>query len=48
MSSKLIHSHEDFFTDMVVNAVLKLDQEELNEKLIGVKRIPGGAMEVKS
>ncbi|CAB5395661.1 unnamed protein product [Rhizophagus irregularis] len=45
MSSKLIHSHEDFFTDMVVNAVLKLDQEELNEKLIGVKRIPGGAME---
>ncbi|RGB38386.1 chaperonin Cpn60/TCP-1 family [Rhizophagus diaphanus] len=45
MSSKLIHSHEDFFTNMVVNAVLKLDQEELNEKLIGVKRIPGGAME---
>lgn len=48
MSSKLIHSHKDFFTNMVVNAVLKLDQEELNEKLIGVKRIPGGAMEVKS
>jgi T-complex protein 1 subunit eta len=48
MSSKLIHSHKDFFTDMVVNAVLKLDQEDLNEKLIGVKRIPGGAMEVKS
>jgi T-complex protein 1 subunit eta len=46
MSSKLIHSRKDFFTDMVVEAVLRLDQEELNEKLIGVKRVPGGAMEV--
>ena len=46
MSSKLIHSHKDFFTNMVVDAVLKLDQEDLNEKLIGIKRIPGGAMEV--
>jgi T-complex protein 1 subunit eta len=45
MSSKLIHSHKDFFSNMVVDAVLKLDQE-LNEKLIGIKRIPGGAMEV--
>ncbi|CAG8438941.1 9910_t:CDS:10 [Funneliformis mosseae] len=44
MSSKLIRSHEDFFTKMVVDAVLKLDQE-LNEKLIGIKRVPGGAME---
>jgi len=44
MSSKLIHSHKDFFSNMVVDAVLKLDQE-LNEKLIGIKRIPGGAME---
>ena len=48
MSSKLIYSHEDFFTKMVVDAVLKLDQEELNEKLIGIKRVPGGAMEVSS
>ena len=46
MSSKLIHSHKDFFTKIVVDAVLTLDQDELNEKLIGVKRIPGGAMEV--
>jgi hypothetical protein len=45
MSSKLIHSHKDFFTKMVVDAVLTLDQDELNERLIGVKRIPGGAME---
>ncbi|CAG8553322.1 367_t:CDS:10 [Acaulospora morrowiae] len=45
MSSKLIHSHKDFFTEMVVDAVLTLDQEELNEKLIGIKRVPGGAMQ---
>ncbi|RIA97734.1 chaperonin Cpn60/TCP-1 family [Glomus cerebriforme] len=45
MSSKLIRSHKEFFTNMVVDAVLKLDQEELNEKLIGIKRIPGGGME---
>ncbi|KAJ3054823.1 T-complex protein 1 subunit eta [Rhizophlyctis rosea] len=45
MSSKLIHSHKDFFTEMVVNAVLHLDQDDLNEKMIGVKRVPGGAMQ---
>jgi T-complex protein 1 subunit eta len=45
MSSKLIHSHKDFFTKMVVDAVLSLDQEELNENLIGIKKVPGGAME---
>lgn len=30
---------------MVVDAVLHLDQDELNEKLIGVKKVPGGAMQ---
>ncbi|KAG9299632.1 hypothetical protein G9A89_020803 [Geosiphon pyriformis] len=45
MSSKLIRSHEDFFTKMVVDAVLCLDQQDLNERLIGIKRIPGGAMQ---
>lgn len=30
---------------MVVDAVLSLDQEDLNEKLIGVKKIPGGALQ---
>lgn len=29
---------------MVVDAVLSLDQDELNEKLIGVKKIPGGSL----
>ena len=45
MSSKLIHSHKDFFTKMVVDAVLHLDQDDLNEKLIGVKKVPGGGMQ---
>jgi T-complex protein 1 subunit eta len=31
---------------MVVDAVLTLDQNELDEKLIGIKKIPGGAMQV--
>lgn len=29
---------------VVVDAVLSLDQEDLNEKLIGVKKIPGGSL----
>jgi T-complex protein 1 subunit eta len=45
MSSKLIHRNSDFFTKMVVDAVLSLDQDELNEKLIGVKKITGGALQ---
>ena len=45
MSSKLIHRNADFFTKMVVDAVLTLDQDELNEKLIGVKKITGGALQ---
>jgi T-complex protein 1 subunit eta len=46
MSSKLIHSHENFFVKMVVDSVLTLDQDDLDEKLIGIKKIPGGAMQV--
>ncbi|KAI8074982.1 T-complex protein 1 subunit eta [Gongronella butleri] len=45
MSSKLIYSQKEFFTKMVVDAVLSLDQESLNERLIGIKRVPGGAMQ---
>ncbi|RKO96851.1 hypothetical protein CXG81DRAFT_26185 [Caulochytrium protostelioides] len=45
MSSKLIHSHKPFFTKMVVDAVLSLDQNELNENLIGMKKVAGGAMQ---
>ena len=30
---------------MAVDAVLSLDQTDLNEKLIGIKEVPGGAMQ---
>ena len=45
MSSKLIHSEKPFFSNMVVDAVECLDQEDLDESLIGVKKIPGGGMQ---
>ncbi|KAG0175988.1 T-complex protein 1 subunit eta [Apophysomyces sp. BC1034] len=45
MNSKLIYSQKEFFTKMVVDAVMSLDQESLNERLIGIKRVPGGAMQ---
>ncbi|KAJ1655882.1 T-complex protein 1 subunit eta [Dispira simplex] len=45
MNSKLISSQKEFFTKMVVDAVLYLDQDELNQRLIGIKKVPGGAMQ---
>lgn len=48
MSSKLIHSQKPFFSEMVVDAVMCLDQDDLDESLIGVKKIPGGGMQVRS
>ncbi|BFZ56262.1 T-complex protein 1 subunit eta [Savitreella phatthalungensis] len=45
MSSKLVHANADFFTKMVVDAVLTLDQEDLDEKLIGIKKVAGGGMQ---
>ncbi|KAI9738427.1 MAG: T-complex protein 1 subunit eta [Cirrosporium novae-zelandiae] len=45
MNSKLISRNSDFFTKMVVDAVLSLDQSDLNEKLIGIKKITGGALQ---
>ena len=45
MSSKLIHSQKPFFSKMVVDAVLSLDQDDLDENLIGIKKVPGGGMQ---
>jgi T-complex protein 1 subunit eta len=45
MSSKLIHHQKPFFASMVVEAVLTLDQDDLNESLIGIKKVPGGGMQ---
>ncbi|KAK2610260.1 hypothetical protein N8I77_003708 [Diaporthe amygdali] len=44
MTSKLIKRNTEFFTKMVVDAVLSLDQDDLDEHLIGVKKIPGGSL----
>lgn len=46
MSSKLIHSQKPFFSTMVVDAVLCLDQDDLDENLIGIKKVAGGGMQV--
>lgn len=45
MSSKLISKNSEFFTKMVVDSVLTLDQNDLDENLIGIKKVPGGGME---
>jgi T-complex protein 1 subunit eta len=45
MSSKLIVSQRPFFSEMVVDAVTALDPEDLDESLIGIKKIAGGAMQ---
>jgi len=45
MSSKLIHTEKPFFSKMVVDAVLSLDQTDLDESLIGIKKVPGGGMQ---
>jgi len=45
MSSKLIHSEKPFFSEMVVDAVQCLDQDDLDESLIGIKKIAGGGMQ---
>jgi len=44
MSSKLIHQQKDFFSKMVVDAVMMLD-ELLPLNMIGIKKVPGGALE---
>lgn len=44
MSSKLIHQQKDFFSKMVVDAVQLLD-ELLPLNMIGIKKVPGGALE---
>lgn len=45
LNSKLIGSHNDFFSKMVVDAVMHLD-EDLDINLIGIKKEKGGSMEV--
>eukprot|EP01118_Nematostelium_gracile_P010066 TRINITY_DN3438_c0_g1_i1.p1 TRINITY_DN3438_c0_g1~~TRINITY_DN3438_c0_g1_i1.p1 ORF type:complete len:557 (+),score=205.77 TRINITY_DN3438_c0_g1_i1:1543-3213(+) len=44
MNSKLVASKKDFFSKMVVDAVLTLDSD-MNLDLIGIKKVSGGALE---
>nr|CAG4649222.1 EOG090X03U0 [Scapholeberis mucronata]SVE93535.1 EOG090X03U0 [Scapholeberis mucronata] len=44
MSSKLINQQKDFFSKMVVDAVMLLD-DLLPLNMIGIKKVPGGALE---
>lgn len=45
MNSKLIQAQQEFFSQMVVEAVMMLDAESLDEKMIGIKKVSGGAMQ---
>lgn len=45
LSSKLVAHQKDFFSKMVVDAVMSLD-ELLPLNMIGIKKITGGALEV--
>lgn len=45
MNSKIIQQNGDFFSKLVVDSVLTLDRNDLDENLIGIKKIAGGAME---
>jgi len=44
MNSKLIGSHQQFFSKMVVDAVMHLE-DDLDINLIGIKKEKGGSME---
>ncbi len=45
LNSKLIAGQKGFFSKMVVDAVMSLD-ELLSLKMIGIKKVQGGALEV--
>lgn len=43
LNSKLIHRQKEFFAEMIVKAVMALDQDA-HIDLIGIKRVPGGSV----
>merc|ERR1712179_279270 len=45
MSSKLIHQQKDYFSKLVVDAVMMLDEQTLPLNMIGIKKVTGGALE---
>ena len=47
MGSKLINQQRDFFSKIVVDAVMLLD-DLMPLNMIGIKKVPGGALEVRN
>lgn len=45
MSSKLVAGNKEFFSEMVVTAVQSIDQDIMPLEMIGIKKVPGGALE---
>lgn len=46
LNSKLIHQQKDMFATMVVDTVMTLDADIMPLDMIGIKKVPGGALEV--
>merc|ERR1719163_145177 len=44
LSSKLVGGEKEFFAQMCVDAVMSLDQDRLDPRMIGVKKVMGGSM----
>lgn len=44
LNSKLISGQKEFFSKMVVDAILHLDANLMDLKLIGMKKVPGGSV----
>lgn len=44
LQSKLVSSEKDFFAEMVVDAVQRLDPTLLDQRLIGIKKVIGGGL----
>lgn len=43
LNSKLVSAHKDFFAELVVRAVMLLD-EDLDQSMIGIKHVKGGSV----
>ncbi|KAI8466230.1 MAG: chaperonin complex component [Monoraphidium minutum] len=44
LNSKLVSGEKEFFAEMVVSAVTRLDPETLDLKMIGMKKVTGGGL----
>ena len=42
---QLVAANKEFFSEMVVSAVQSIDQDIMPLEMIGIKKVPGGALE---